>query len=50
MLPAAIALILAGLLLLPFTSFFSVIISIVGVVLLIVYLVGFGRRGRAGAA
>jgi hypothetical protein len=49
-LPAAIALILVGLLLIPFTSFFSVIVSVVGLVLLIVWLVGFTRRRSAGPA
>ncbi len=50
MVAAALALIIVGLLLLPFTSFFSVIISLVGLVLLVVWLVGFARRRRTGAA
>jgi hypothetical protein len=49
-LAAAIALILVGLLLIPFTSFFSVIVSVVGLVLLVVWLVGFRRRRPAGSA
>ena len=50
MLPAAIALILVGLLLIPFTSFFSLIVSVVGLVLLVLWLVGFMRRRPAGPA
>jgi hypothetical protein len=43
-LAAAIALILVGLLLIPFTSFFSVIVSVVGLVLLVVWLLALRRR------
>jgi hypothetical protein len=49
-LAAAIALILVGLLLIPFTSFFSVIVAVVGLVLLVVWLIGFMRRRSAGPA
>jgi hypothetical protein len=47
MLFAAIALIILGLVLMPFTSFFSVIVSIVGVVVLVVWLLGLSRREPA---
>jgi hypothetical protein len=46
-LAAALALIVIGLLLIPFTSFVSVIVAVVGVVLLVVWLVGFMRRRSA---
>jgi hypothetical protein len=44
---AALALIVIGLLLMPFTSFFSLIVSIVGVVLLVIWLVGMRRQPAA---
>ena len=50
MLAAALALIVVGLLLIPFTSFFSLIVSIVGLVLLVVWLVGLSRRRAGGPA
>jgi hypothetical protein len=45
---AAIALIVIGLLLAPFLSYFSLIVSAVGIVLLILWLIGFGRRAAEG--
>jgi hypothetical protein len=47
-LAAALALIVIGLLLIPFTSFFSLIVSVIGLVLLVVWLVGLMRRRAAG--
>jgi hypothetical protein len=49
-LAAALALIVVGLLLIPFTSFFSLIVSVIGLVLLVVWLVGLMRRRAAGPA
>jgi hypothetical protein len=45
---AAIALIVIGLILALFLGFFGFIISAVGVVLLVLWLVGFGRRAAEG--
>jgi hypothetical protein len=45
---AAVALILIGLLLSLFLGFFGLIVSAVGLVLLVLALVGTGRRAAAG--
>ena len=50
MLAAAIAIIVLGLLLSLFLSFFGLIVSAVGVVLLIVWLIGFVRTRPAPPA
>ena len=47
MLGLALALIVAGIVL-GLITFFGFIIAVVGVILLVVYLVGFGRRAREG--
>ena len=48
MLATGIALIVAGLLLVLFLGYAGFIVSVVGLVLLILALVGFGRRSAAG--
>ena len=48
MIGAAIALIVAGILMLFFVPAVGIVAGIVGLILLVAYLVGFGRRAKEG--